>query len=247
MDCLFGAYPGANDTHTSADVSVLNAVDFLQSYTALGASTNGQTPTFSTFLAALKTTGLSDTLANGGSYMLFAPTDAAFAALPKDTLAAFMADPTALGDLLRSHIVEGYFPAGSLGTNGPTGGFNRTVTTMRGTNLVLTGGEDLIVNGKTVGGGGDYTMAANGTRLFWISKLNLPVTQPTAIASPPITQPATPAAPPPATPQITAVAEIPKTGAGGQQPILRELSLVILAALTLLLIGGLLWRRATHQ
>ena len=76
-------------------------------------------------------------LANGGPYLLFAPTDAAFAALPKDQRDALLADPQALGDLLRSHIVEGYYPPRSLSPNPADTGINRTVTNLLGAPLAL--------------------------------------------------------------------------------------------------------------
>ena len=71
------------------------------------ARSGGIAPTNSTFLAALKATGLSDMLAHGGPYLVFAPTDEAFAALGKDKLDALMSDRQALTNLLRRHIVQG--------------------------------------------------------------------------------------------------------------------------------------------
>jgi len=42
--------------------------------------------TFTTLVAAVKAAGLVDTLKGAGPFTIFAPTDAAFAALPKGTL-----------------------------------------------------------------------------------------------------------------------------------------------------------------
>ena len=47
-------------------------------------------------------------------YLVMAPTDEAFAELPKDRLEELMADPEALRNVLRNHIIEGYVPRGSL-------------------------------------------------------------------------------------------------------------------------------------
>jgi uncharacterized surface protein with fasciclin (FAS1) repeats len=170
MDCVFGTYPGTNDSNTTPVTSILGPADFLQRFNDLSASTSGQTPTFHTFLAALQTTGLTDLLATGGPYLLFVPTDAAFAAVPEAQRQALLADPQALAAMVRAHVVSGYYPSGSLGQ----GRFNRTVTNMLGAPLVLTGGDQLIVNGTSVAGAGDYAMVANGTRLFWTSKVLLP-------------------------------------------------------------------------
>jgi uncharacterized surface protein with fasciclin (FAS1) repeats len=66
------------------------------------------------FLAGLKRAGLTEQLASGGPFLVFAPTDAAFAALPKAQRDALMAGPTWLADTLRRYIVPGYYPYGSL-------------------------------------------------------------------------------------------------------------------------------------
>lgn len=230
MDCVFGTYP-SNDSHTTPNTSILGPTDFLQRFNDLGTSTSGQTPTFHTFLAALQTTGLTDLLATGGPYLLFVPTDDAFAALPEAQRQALLADPQALAAMVRSHIVAGYFPVGALGTNGLNGGFNRTVTNLLGTPLVLTGGDQLIVNGKAVGGGGDYAMVANGTRLFWTSKLIGPLTTvapapsatpmpPTATLAPPTSTPPppAPAAPPTSTPAVPTATLAPAPTASPTAP-----------------------------
>jgi hypothetical protein len=221
LDCFGGSFPGKWDTHTAAYTSALGAPALLQADSAVSAQSQGQIPSFSTFLGALQTTGLTDMLVSGGPYLLFVPTDAAFAALPAAQRQALLADPQALADMVRAHVGAGYYPAGSLGLHGVGGGFDRTVTNMLGANLVLTGGEKLIVNGEIVAGGGDYSMVANGTRLFWISKLILPL-------------PATPAPTP----------GMPTTGAGANPA---DLLVILGAGLALLLAGGLLRRRGVAR
>jgi uncharacterized surface protein with fasciclin (FAS1) repeats len=201
VDCFGGHYPGDFDVHSSPATSALNTVSFLQGLSE-DARNGGPSPSFNTFLAALQTTGLTDLLVAGGPYLLLAPTDAAFAALPPNQRAALLADPQALADVIRTHIVAGYYPPGSLGKHGPNGGFDRTVTNQLGAPLVLTGGNQLIVNGKAVAGAGDYAMVANGTRLFWTSKLIGPLTTVAATATPipePPTATVAPTSPPAAT------------------------------------------------
>ena len=53
---------------------------------------------FTTLLAALEAADLADTIATGGPFTVFAPTDDAFAALPAGTVDALLADIPALTD-----------------------------------------------------------------------------------------------------------------------------------------------------
>jgi transforming growth factor-beta-induced protein len=92
----------------------LNAIDYLQAQTDASAKNGGRTNAYTTLLAAIKTAGLTDLLTTGGPYLLLAPTDEAFAALAKDKRDALLADPKALADLLRGHIIAGYYPYGTL-------------------------------------------------------------------------------------------------------------------------------------
>lgn len=64
---------------------------------------------FTTLIAAAKAAGLADTLANGGPFTVFAPTDAAFAALGKDTIANLLkpANKAQLAAILKLHVVAG--------------------------------------------------------------------------------------------------------------------------------------------
>ncbi|MBT8468871.1 MAG: fasciclin domain-containing protein, partial [Deltaproteobacteria bacterium] len=58
-----------------------------------------------TLLAALEAADLIETLAADGPFTLFAPTDEAFAKIPKEDIDALLADPDALRDLLLYHVV----------------------------------------------------------------------------------------------------------------------------------------------
>jgi uncharacterized surface protein with fasciclin (FAS1) repeats len=60
---------------------------------------------FTTLLAAVDAAGLSDTLAGGGPFTVFAPTDEAFAKLPEGTVESLLADPAKLTDVLTYHVV----------------------------------------------------------------------------------------------------------------------------------------------
>jgi uncharacterized surface protein with fasciclin (FAS1) repeats len=72
---------------------------------------------FDTLVAAVTAAGLADTLASAGPFTVFAPTDAAFAALGQDTIDALLADPSgALTDILLYHVVAGEVPASTVVT-----------------------------------------------------------------------------------------------------------------------------------
>ena len=62
---------------------------------------------FNTLVAAVKAAGLADTLATGGPFTVFAPTDAAFAKLPAGTVESLLADPDTLRSILLYHVIPG--------------------------------------------------------------------------------------------------------------------------------------------
>lgn len=71
---------------------------------------------FKTLTAALKAAGLVDTLAGKGPFTVFAPTDKAFAALPKGTLEKLLKpeNKDKLVKILTYHVVPGALKSGSL-------------------------------------------------------------------------------------------------------------------------------------
>jgi len=62
---------------------------------------------FSTLLAAVGAADLAETLSTGGPFTVFAPTNDAFAKVPKDALDALLADKEALTKVLLRHVVPG--------------------------------------------------------------------------------------------------------------------------------------------
>ena len=62
---------------------------------------------FNTLVTAVKAAGLVATLKGEGPFTVFAPTDAAFAKVPTDTLNALLADKAALANVLTYHVVAG--------------------------------------------------------------------------------------------------------------------------------------------
>jgi uncharacterized surface protein with fasciclin (FAS1) repeats len=80
-------------------MSTANAKDIVDTAVSAG--------TFKTLAAALQAAGLVDTLKGKGPYTVFAPTDAAFAKIPKAQLDALLADKTKLTAVLTYHVVPG--------------------------------------------------------------------------------------------------------------------------------------------
>jgi uncharacterized surface protein with fasciclin (FAS1) repeats len=70
-------------------------------------------PQFSTLVKLVKSAGLAGTLSKG-SYTVFAPTDAAFAKVPKATLTALGNDKAKLRAVLLYHVVKGRVPASKV-------------------------------------------------------------------------------------------------------------------------------------
>lgn len=62
---------------------------------------------FNTLVTALQAAGLVDTLKGPGPFTVFAPTDAAFAKIPKAKLDALLKDKAALTKVLTYHVVAG--------------------------------------------------------------------------------------------------------------------------------------------
>jgi len=62
---------------------------------------------FNTLAAALEAAGLVDTLKGAGPFTVFAPTDAAFAKIPKADLDALLKDKAQLTRVLTYHVVPG--------------------------------------------------------------------------------------------------------------------------------------------
>ena len=94
---------------------------------ATAASNN---PALSTLVSAVQAAGLGDTLNSAQDITVFAPTNDAFAALPKETLDAAMADPSGLlTTVLTNHVVEGRLsPEQVAGEHETLGGGMITVT-----------------------------------------------------------------------------------------------------------------------
>ena len=74
---------------------------------------------FNTLLAAVQAAGLASTLEGPGPFTVFAPTDAAFAKIPKSTLDSVLADKATLTKILTYHVLPGKVTSDQI-TNGQT-------------------------------------------------------------------------------------------------------------------------------
>lgn len=103
-----------------------NAKDIVD--TAVGAGN------FKTLATALTAAGLVDTLKGKGPYTVFAPTDAAFAKIPKADLDALLKDKAKLTAVLTYHVVPGTVMAKDVkaGEVKTVEGQNLTIKTMGG-------------------------------------------------------------------------------------------------------------------
>ncbi|MFO0725244.1 MAG: fasciclin domain-containing protein [Myxococcota bacterium] len=71
---------------------------------------------FSTLVSAIQAAGLAGTLSGPGPFTVFAPTNAAFAALPAGTLQALLANVPELTKILTYHVVAGRLDAAAVST-----------------------------------------------------------------------------------------------------------------------------------
>jgi len=113
-----------------------------------------KTPQLSTLLMLVKKAGLAGTLSNPGAYTVFAPTNAAFAKVPKATLNSLAKNPAALKRVLLYHVLAGKVPAAKVVTlrsaktlAGPTVRIRVTGTTVRINSAAVTKADVRASNG----------------------------------------------------------------------------------------------------
>ena len=97
---------------------------------------------FKTLATALQAAGLVDTLKGPGPFTVFAPTDEAFAKIPKAQLDALLADKAKLTAVLTYHVVAGKVMAADVKA-GP-------VKTVQGKDLTVSTSPSVTVNNAKV-------------------------------------------------------------------------------------------------
>jgi len=97
---------------------------------------------FKTLATALGAAGLIDTLKGKGPFTVFAPTDEAFAKIPKADLDALLSDKAKLTAVLTYHVVAGKVMAADVKAG--------AVKTVQGSDLTVTTEGGVQVNGANV-------------------------------------------------------------------------------------------------
>jgi len=98
---------------------------------------------FNTLVTAVQAAGLVETLKGKGPFTVFAPTDEAFAKIPKADLDALLKDKAKLAAVLTYHVVPGKVMAADVKPG--------QVTTVQGQALRVTaGGGKVLVNDANV-------------------------------------------------------------------------------------------------
>lgn len=97
---------------------------------------------FKTLVAAVQAAGLVDTLKGPGPFTVFAPTDEAFAKIPKVTLDGLLADKAALTKVLTYHVVPGKVMAADVKAG--------KVKTVQGQELTVSTGSGVMVDQSKV-------------------------------------------------------------------------------------------------
>ena len=97
---------------------------------------------FKTLATALTAAGLVDTLKGPGPFTVFAPTDAAFAKIPKAKLDALLKDKAKLTAVLTYHVVPGKVMAADVKAG--------KVKTVEGSDLTITTAGGVKVNDAKV-------------------------------------------------------------------------------------------------
>lgn len=132
-----------------------------------------------TLVAAVKAAGLVDTLKGPGPFTVFAPTNAAFAALPAGTVDTLLKPENkgTLTGVLTYHVVAGKMDAAALTKAIASGGGKATLKTVAGGNLtaMAAGGGVTVTDEK--GGSAKVTIAdvyqSNGV-IHVVDKVLLP-------------------------------------------------------------------------
>ena len=151
---LVGA--ACSDDEDSADDTTTTETTAEETTTteAAESSTDGETivdiasgdEQFSTLVTAVTEAGLAETLSGEGPFTVFAPTNAAFEALPEGTVETLLEDPTGdLAEILQLHVISG-----EVDSDAALAAVDTCVETLGGQVKVAMDGEDLTFGGAVV-------------------------------------------------------------------------------------------------
>ncbi|OWK29014.1 fasciclin domain-containing protein [Sphingomonas mucosissima] len=118
-------------------------------------------PDLSTLVAAVKAAGLVNTLNGAGPFTVFAPTNAAFDALPAGTVDTLLkpANKQQLTSVLTYHVVAGRVTAADLARQITAGGGTATLTTVQGAQLKASLSGSNVILTDAAGGTATVTTA----------------------------------------------------------------------------------------
>jgi uncharacterized surface protein with fasciclin (FAS1) repeats len=102
-----------------------------------------QAGSFNTLVAAVQAAGLAETLKGTGPFTVFAPTDEAFAKLPKGTVDALLKDIPKLKQILTYHVVAGKVMAADVVKI-------KSAKTVEGSELKIDASNGVKINDSTV-------------------------------------------------------------------------------------------------
>lgn len=132
-----------------------------------------------TLVAAVKAAGLVETLKGPGPFTVFAPTNAAFAALPAGTVETLLKpeNKAMLSGILTYHVVAGKMDAAALTKAIAAGNGKATLKTLAGGNLTATSAMGGVTITDEKGGAAKVTIAdvyqSNGV-IHVVDKVMLP-------------------------------------------------------------------------
>jgi uncharacterized surface protein with fasciclin (FAS1) repeats len=108
--------------------------------TGIAAEISAESTDHNTLATALAKTGVAEKLSSEGPFTVFAPTDAAFAAVPQPMTDWLMApdNSDALAKVLTFHVVPGRITAEDIYAKIKAGGGKATLTTVEGETLTFT-------------------------------------------------------------------------------------------------------------
>jgi uncharacterized surface protein with fasciclin (FAS1) repeats len=114
-----------------------------------------------TLVAAVKAAGLVDTLKGAGPFTVFAPTNAAFDALPAGTVDTLLKpeNKAALAKVLTYHVVPGRLDSHALADRIRAGGGSAALSTVQGEPLTVAMQGDAVVVTDSKGGTATVTTA----------------------------------------------------------------------------------------
>jgi len=168
--------PGAAPTGASGTVMVGGAPMY-PSKDIVDNAVNSRDHT--TLVAAVKAAGLVDTLKSAGPFTVFAPTNAAFDALPAGTVETLLKpeNKATLTKVLTYHVVPGRLDAEALGKMVKASGGRATLKTASGGNLYATASGSNVMITDDKGGSAMVTVAnvyqSNGV-IHVVNKVLLP-------------------------------------------------------------------------